>query len=273
MNGIDRMRTAIAMAMATLTGIFFPVSMLAQEEQGQELEEIVVTGSYLYTGLDSPSPVSVISGEDLVSFTPPDLSTFFFDNVPQNFSSANINQTENDGQGRARSIRNASINLRGLGDENSLVVLNGRRTINYPVADGTGWYRTDINSIVPRIAVQRTELLLDGGSATFGSDPVAGVANFITRNNFRGFDFSMDNRMLEEAPNSKNATVAALWGAGDDNTSVVFAVEFHQEDLIELIDIDPTFSEIPDVTPETGVGLEPQPHLVYRGAMGRDAHQ
>ncbi len=272
MNGIDRMRTAIAMAMATLTGIFFPVSMLAQEEQGQELEEIVVTGSYLYTGLDSPSPVSVISGEDLVSFTPPDLSTFFFDNVPQNFSSANINQTENDGQGRARSIRNASINLRGLGDENSLVVLNGRRTINYPVADGTGWYRTDINSIVPRIAVQRTELLLDGGSATFGSDPVAGVANFITRNNFRGFDFSMDNRMLEEAPNSKNATVAALWGAGDDNTSVVFAVEFHQEDLIELIDIDPTFSEIPDVTPETGVGLEPQPHLVYRGAMGRTTY-
>ena len=43
MNGIHRM--SIAIAMATLTGIFFPVSMLAQEEQGQELEEIVVTGS------------------------------------------------------------------------------------------------------------------------------------------------------------------------------------------------------------------------------------
>ena len=152
--------------------------------------------------------MQVVTGEDLVSYTPPDLSSFFFDNVTQNFSSANINQTENDGQGRARSIRSASINLRGLGDENSLVVLNGRRTINYPVADGTGWYRTDINSIVPRIAVQRTELLLDGGSATFGSDPVAGVANFVTRNNFRGFDFSLDNRALEEAMDAKNVTIA-----------------------------------------------------------------
>ena len=258
-----------SIAATVITGISFPLSISAQEEQGQELEEVVVTGSYLYTGLDSPSPVSVISGEDLISFTPPDLSSFFFDNVPQNFSSANINQVENDGQGRARSIRSASINLRGLGDENSLVVLNGRRTINYPVADGTGWYRTDINSIVPRIAVQRTELLLDGGSATFGSDPVAGVANFVTRNNFRGFDFSMDNRVLEEATSAKNATIAALWGAGDDNTSIIAAFEFHQEDLIELIDIDPTFTDIPDVTPETGVGLEQQSHLEYRASRGR----
>ena len=89
---------------------------------------VVVTGSCLYSPVDSPSPVSVVSGEDLAAFTPPDLSSFFFDNVPQNFSSANINQTENDRQGRARSIRSATINLRGLGDENSLVVLNGRRT-------------------------------------------------------------------------------------------------------------------------------------------------
>ena len=266
-------RNPILIAAAALAGsavIIHPA--FAQDEQGQELEEVVVTGSYLYSPIDSPSPVSVVTGEDLVSFTPPDLSSFFFDNVPQNFSSANINQTENDGQGRARSIRSATINLRGLGDENSLVVLNGRRTINYPVADGTGWYRTDINSIVPRIAVQRTELLLDGGSATFGSDPVAGVANFVTRNNFRGFDFSLDNRALEEALDAKNVTIAALWGAGDDNTSVIAAFEFHQEDLIELIDIDPTFTDIPDVTPETGIGLESTPHLLYRPSRGRTTY-
>ena len=202
-----------------------------------------------------------------MAFAPPDLASFFFDNVPQNYSTDLGAQTQNQGQRRARSIRNAAINLRGLGDENSLVVLNGRRTIPYPVADGTGWYRTDINSIVPRIAVQRTELLLDGGSAIFGSDPVAGVANFVTRNNFRGFDFSLDTRMVEEATDAKNVTIGALWGAGDDNTSVVAAVEFHQEDLIELIDIDPVFTDIPDVTP-TGVGLEPQPHLEYAPAMG-----
>ncbi len=245
----------------------FSCATLAQE-QGAELEEVVVTGSYLYTGIDSPSPVEVLSGEDMVAFAPPDLASFFFDNVPQNYSSEVGSQTQNQGQRRARSIRNAAINLRGLGDENSLVVLNGRRTIYYPVADGTGWYRTDINSIVPRIALQRTELLLDGGSAIFGSDPVAGVANFVTRNNFRGFDLNVDTRMIEEATDAKNVTFSALWGAGDNNTNLIAAIEFHQEDLIELIDIDPTYSEIPDVTPN-GTGLEPQSHLEYGTSMGR----
>ena len=152
------------------------------------LEEVVVTGSYLYTGADSPSPVSVLSGEDMVAYAPPDLVSFFINNVPQNFEDDIGSQIENDGQSRARSDRNATINLRGLGDMNTLVVLNGRRTITYPSPTGTGWYRTAINSLVPRIAVQRTELLLDGGSAIFGSDAVAGVVNFVTRNDFRGFD-------------------------------------------------------------------------------------
>ena len=259
-----------SLSILACSGIIFTIPALAQEQQADQLEEVVVTGSYIYTGLDSPSPVSVLSGEDMVNFAPADLSSFFFDNVPQNFGSEPINQTENDGQSRARSMRNASINLRGLGDENSLVVLNGRRTIAYPVPDGTGWNRVDINSIVPRIAVQRTELLLDGGSATFGSAPVAGVANFVTRNNFRGFDFSMDNRMLEDAMDAKNLTISALFGAGDNQTNVVAAIEFHQEDLIELIEIDPEFSFSPDVTPETGEGLEPQNYLSYKGT-GRGA--
>ena len=73
-----------------------------EHEEAASLEEVVVTGSYLYTGADSPSPVSVISGEDMVGFAPPDLQSFFFDNVPQNFSNDIGSQIENDGQSRAR---------------------------------------------------------------------------------------------------------------------------------------------------------------------------
>ena len=243
----------------------------AQEDQGVELEEIVVTGSFLYTGIDSPSPVSVISGEDMVAYAPPDLVSFFINNVPQNFEDDIGSQIENDGQSRARSDRNATINLRGLGDMNTLVVLNGRRAIAYPSPTGTGWYRTAINSLVPRIAVQRTELLLDGGSATFGSDPVAGVVNFVTRNNFRGFDMSIDSRTLMEATDAKNATVSGIFGAGDDDTSIIVAMEFHQEDLVEVIDVSPQFDDFlanPDVTYQTGYGLEANETLEYRNAGG-----
>ena len=191
--------------------------------------------------------------------------------VPQNFSNDIGSQIENDGQSRARSDRNSTINLRGLGDENTLVVLNGRRVISYPSSDGTGWYRTAINSLVPRIAVERTELLLDGGSAIFGSDAVAGVVNFVTRNDFRGFDMSLDSRMLEHAPDAKNVTLSALFGAGGDDTSIIAAIEFHQEDLVEVVEIDPVFQDFlanPDVSTATGTGLEGQANLEYRNAMG-----
>ena len=126
-----------------------------QDEQGAELEEVVVTGSYLYTGVNSPSPVSVIPGEDLVSFAPPDLSMFFFDNFPQNFQTDIGSQIHNAGTSRTNSDRNATINLRGIGEQNGLVVLKGRRVISHPAPDGTGWYRAAINSLVPRIAGQR----------------------------------------------------------------------------------------------------------------------
>ena len=196
---------AIAAAFSTTSIAQAPV--LSQEDQAAALEEVVVTGSYLYTGIDSPSPVTVLSGEDMVAYAPPDLLSFFFDNVPQNYSQDLGDQVENQGQQRARAARAPTINLRGLGSQNTLVVLNGRRVISYPSPSGTGWYSTSITSLVPRIAIQRTELLLDGGSAIFGSDPVAGVVNFVTRNDFRGFDMALDTRMVEDATDKKNVSV------------------------------------------------------------------
>ena len=267
------MNTSGKFRYGTVIGAFATTLMtptLAQE-QGAELEEIVVTGSYLYTGIDSPSPVTVFDGEDLVNFAPADLATFFFDNVPQNFSNDGISQTDASGMARSRANRNATINLRGLGDENSLTVLNGRRTIGYPVPDGTGWNRVDINSLVPRIAIQRVELLLDGGSAIFGSDPVAGVANFITKDNFRGFDFSFDNRMLGEQPSAANATFAALFGGGNDDTNFIAALEYHAEELVVRRDIDDAFQGTVDVNPDTSLGLQNEYGLRYANGGGMNA--
>ena len=267
------MNTSGKFLYGTVIGAFAATLMtptLAQE-QGEELEEIVVTGSYLYTGVDSPSPVAVFDGEELVNYAPADLATFFFDNVPQNYSNDSISQTDASGMARSRGVRNATINLRGLGDENSLTVLNGQRTIGYPVPDGTGWNRVDINSLVPRIAVQRVELLLDGGSAIFGSDPVAGVANFVTKNNFRGFDFSFDNRMLDEEPSAANATIAALFGVGNDDTSFVAALEYHAEEIVLRRDIDDAYHGVIDVNPDTSLGLQNEYGLAYANGGGRNA--
>ncbi|MFL2554633.1 MAG: TonB-dependent receptor plug domain-containing protein [Candidatus Rariloculaceae bacterium] len=231
------------------------LSVNAQTPDAGPLEEVVVTGSYLYTGIDSPSPVSVVDGEDIMVEAPHDLMQFFFSNVPQNYSGDTGAQTGSNSQPRLRGGgRSSNLNLRGIGDENTLTVLNGRRTIP-SVIDGQGWPTVDINSMVPRIAIGRAEILLDGGSALFGSDPVAGVVNFITRNDFRGFDFSLDTKINETVPDAKNYTFGALWGAGDDETSGILSVEFMQSDRINIYDIELKGDTDPDVTPEFGTGL------------------
>ncbi len=234
---------------------------VSAQDAGAELEEIVVTGSYLFTGVDSPSPVQVISGDDLVATAPSDLATYFFDNVTQNVSPQPIQETANAGMQRDRAIRNASVDLRGIGPENTLVLLNGRRIIPFSAPDFSGFRRADINSLVPRIAIARTELLLDGGSALYGSDAVAGVINTVTRDDFQGFDFSMDTRFFEEDTGAKDYTLAAIWGAGNDTSHVVAAFEWHETDRLLLDVAADDLQSNPDVDPFTGTGLQDQGFL------------
>ena len=256
-------------AIATAAAVTTPVSAQVAD-QGAELEEIVVTGSYLFTGLDSPSPAHVISGDDMVTAAPSDLATYFFDNVPQNVSPQPIAETANAGMQRDRAIRTTSVDLRGIGPENTLVLLNGKRTIPNSAPDFSGFRRTDINSLVPRIAIARTELLLDGGSALYGSDAVAGVINTVTRNDFEGFDFSLDTRFFEEDTGAKDYTLAAIWGGGNDRSHVVAAVEWHETDRLLLDVSSGDFENSPNVDPITGTGLQEQDFLLFAGA-GRGA--
>ena len=160
-----------------------PVALFAQDDDA--LEEVIVTGSYLFNEVDSPSPVDVITGDQLFDTPSSNLSDFFYYEVPQNFG-AEATRYQDGGSGNHRSgARNTRINLRGLGSENTLVLLNGNRVVDTPNPDTSGWRNADISNLVPRIAVQRIQILHDGASATYGTDAVAGVVNFVTRNDFR----------------------------------------------------------------------------------------
>ena len=78
------------------------------------------------------------------------------------------------------------LNLRNLGDERTLVLVNGRRLpAGSPLQGGTG---ADINQI-PAALIQRVEVLTGGASATYGSDAVAGVVNFVMVDDFEGVQF------------------------------------------------------------------------------------
>ena len=77
----------------------------------------------------------------------------------------------------------SSANLRGIGDGNTLVLLNGRRLSNYAFLSGA----PNIDAI-PIAAIDRVEILKDGASSVYGTDAIAGVVNFITRKDYRGVE-------------------------------------------------------------------------------------
>ncbi|MEY2506930.1 MAG: iron complex outerrane recepter protein [Verrucomicrobiota bacterium] len=128
-------------------------------------ERVVVTGSYIPTAeTESALPVTVYTAEVLKkqgANTP-------VEGLRQLPSFVGNAATENDSNGGDGT---ATINLRGIGSANTLILVNGRRTFNF----------NDINAL-PIGAISRTEVLKDGASAVYGSDGVAGVVNFILLN-------------------------------------------------------------------------------------------
>ena len=114
----------------------------------------------------------------------------------------------------------ANVNLRGLGASRTLVLINGRRHVPVP-ARLIGGRFVDVNTI-PAIAVGRLEVLKEGAGATYGSDAVGGVANFVTRHDFRGFEFNVSHDYFGDAGDT---TVAGIWGGRIGESSLVLAAE------------------------------------------------
>src|SRR6185312_12298239 len=111
----------------------------------------------------------------------------------------------------------SSINLRGIGDGSTLVLVNGRRVANYAFDGGA----VDVNTL-PIAAIDRVEILKDGASAIYGTDAIAGVVNFILRKDFSGVDMSGYGAVTGHGGgNQYQANVTAGYGnLGKDRFSV-----------------------------------------------------
>lgn len=155
-----------------------------ESEEVQELERLTVTGTRIRSG-DTPSPVITIGSERIQEEGFTDLGEVIR-NVPQNFSGGqnpgvipfNVSGA---GTRNTNLTGGSALNLRGLGSDASLTLLNGRR-----MAYGGISQAIDITAI-PVEAVQRIEIVTDGASAIYGSDAVGGVANVILKRDFDGF--------------------------------------------------------------------------------------
>lgn len=149
-------------------------SALAQE--AQKLERIQITGSSIKrVESETALPVTVISRDAIEKS-----GAVNVEDILRRLS-VNSAQLSDSTQGAGYATSNA--NLRGLGANSTLVLLNGRRLAGHPFGSIGGSVAVDLNSI-PFAAIERIEVLRDGASAIYGTDAVAGVINFITRKDY-----------------------------------------------------------------------------------------
>lgn len=159
-------------------------------------EEVVVTGTRLVLtdGSSSPTPLTVVSSEQLQATTPT--------NIPDALNKLPVfqgsQQPRRPGSGSTNLASNV-LNLRGFGAQRTLILLDGRRATPSN-ADGT----VDIDTL-PQLLIERVDVVTGGASAVYGSDAVTGVVNFVLDKDFTGmkFDVNAGRSTYEDGDNYK----------------------------------------------------------------------
>ena len=196
-------------------------SPAALAAEGQQPEEMIVTGSYIRgSAEDAALPIAVVDQQDLLDQGSPNL----IDMVRNlNVSSGNIGESQQARGGAQGTEGVATINLRGLGSSRTLVLINGHRTAS------TESIGTDL-SIMPSSAIGRLEVLKDGAAALYGSDAIGGVVNLITRSGFEGFEVKASNNFIEGS--NGESEFSTLFGWAGEKSDFLFAFEFnHRSEL------------------------------------------
>ena len=212
MDGELQIRAAVRKALlaSTATLLVAPALVQAQEqEQGEEpLAEVVVTGSRIVsTSLDSPSPVQTLSSEDLESTGTLNVQDVLLKNPT--IGTPTLSRTNSNFLTSGAGV--ATVDLRNLGIERTLTLVDGRRF----VSGNPGSAAVDYNTI-PTQFIERIDVLTGGASAVYGSDAVAGVVNIIYKKDFEGIAFDGQYGSSAESDNEETQ-VGITFGTNTDD--------------------------------------------------------
>lgn len=203
-------------------------SALAQE---QELEEITVTGSRIARdpNLSGALPVQTV-GEEQIQMSGEFSLSDVVNDVPALLSSVT---SENSIDAAVEFSDGANVlDLRGLGSNRTLVLINGRRH----VGGVQGTASVDVGSVPMRL-VDRVEVLSGGASAIYGADAVTGVVNFILKDNYEGFGIDANVGMSSEGDGQQTA-LTATWGTNfaDDRGNIAISVDWRKDEGLSMRD-------------------------------------
>ena len=194
--------------------------------EAEPLQEVVVTGSRLTARFSSPTPVTSISADQLAQVAPNDIATALAQ-APA-LSDSILGSQAGSVSGAAGTNGQSLLNLRGLGVNRTLVLLDGQRLGTTNVQDSV-----DIN-IIPQSLLKRVDIVTGGASASYGSDAVAGVVNFILDTTYQGFkaDVSAGTTTYGDATNGN--VVLAFGKSFADNFRVIAGLNLFKQGGVGL---------------------------------------
>jgi len=217
-----KLATAVAVATASTASI----PAFAQDDGG--IEEITVTGSRIRQtdGMAAPTPVTVVTPDELASFDPGGTVSEQLDALPQFF---NTITPQRNGGSLAFTV-GSFLNMRNLGTNRTLVLLDGAR-----MAPGDKRGPVNVDTF-PTALVRTVDVVTGGASAAYGADALGGVTNFILDREFEGLKINVGSGIMETGDGFRyNASIAGGFQIGD-RLNIIGSLEGRQ---IDQIDVEP----------------------------------
>ncbi|MEL0632539.1 TonB-dependent receptor [Pseudoalteromonas carrageenovora] len=223
-------KSTLGLAVIAAFPMFSSVQVVAAEDGANAIEKIQVTGSRINrTDMETASPITII-GDDFIAKSGYTSVADVLSNQPS-AAGISLGGSSNNGSGGS-----ATVNLRGMGAQRTLVLLNGRRM----VSSGTGADSSvDLNTI-PVAMIKSIEILKDGASAVYGSDAIAGVVNIITKKDFEGTELNIEGSRTTKA-DGNNYGFSILHGMQVADGNLVVGAQFSSRG--EVIQSDRSFVE------------------------------
>ena len=222
-------KTPIAVSVAGAIGAMtFGALPAAAQEERLVLEEVYVTGSRIARdGFEYASPVDVFTAEDLAASGVKSVDEFLM-RIPA-FTGAQLGASTNNGNtGTGAKM----VDLRGLGNKRTLVLIDGRRQVGSFIGDSSDVGAVDLNGI-PMSMIERIEVLKDGASTAYGTDAIAGVVNLILKKRVEGIEVIGDMGYNADEWDGKNESIAVVMGTANDKGGITFGMEYNKQDEVK----------------------------------------
>lgn len=230
-NGLIKEAIRIALCASIASATVAPVAM-AQEDP----EEVVVTGSRI-------TRTTIQESGNLVSMDRADIDASGDLMIADILRSSPLNTYGSFSERSGSSAQsNATIDLRGLGDDKTLVLINGHRI---PGSPNLGAASVNIN-MIPMAAVERIEMLPDAASAVYGSDAIAGVVNIIMKKDYDGLKLTLRNGDRSQDDGGETS-FSLLGGVSGERGNMTFGIESDHRDAIFDADRDYTAASSADL--------------------------